>query len=266
MNNIILLEKKHKKTIDYFFTRFPVTSLYVYKNLTEYGVENNLEKQQADYYGYVKNNKLLALCAFHNAGIAILASPSTYSNYFYEIIEQKNLPFLLTFVNSIPYDYKDLIIKNECFMIYKGNKNLPVYSLKSENIINKNEIIELKSLYEQEYWDYIPDQTHYDEFRRAVNNKKQENCIVSYTINNKTAGIGFIETYSKKISVLGSIYVKKEFRGQKIGEKITLKLINLSLEKNLIPALSVDKVNVHAYSLYKKLGFKEISELCLLQL
>lgn len=81
--------------------------------------------------------------------------------------------------------------------------------------------------------------------------KATENLIAGYGGMYFAAGEGYIY----------NIAVKKEFRGQKIGQAIIQKLIDYSLEKNLeFLSLEVRESNTPAINLYKKMNFKIIGK------
>ena len=81
--------------------------------------------------------------------------------------------------------------------------------------------------------------------------KTPENLIAGYGGMYFAAGEGYIY----------NIAVKKEFRGQKIGQAIIQKLIDYSLGKKLeFLSLEVRESNTPAINLYKKMNFKIIGK------
>lgn len=79
--------------------------------------------------------------------------------------------------------------------------------------------------------------------------------------HNRLVGFITINTKSKKFGgclYIVNIVVDKEYQRRGVATKLILKAILTAKEKtqNLIVALEVDKTNLKAINLYKKLGFK----------
>ncbi|MGM0606911.1 MAG: GNAT family N-acetyltransferase [Candidatus Muiribacteriota bacterium] len=268
MNNIILLSKKNKKNIYRFLNNFPVSSLYIYKNLIKNEIKNQGNPEDADYYGYFEKNQLKAIAAFFNAGICLISSKVKRNSLFQNIIFQKKPLFILSFKNSLPDDMKKNIIKNEVFMIRRTNKQThiskPYTSIATMKHLDC--LIELKKKFEIDYWNYIPTQTHLEEYRKNLKEKISKNHVIISKKFNIINGFGVIETDSPKINLLGSIFVDKKYRKNGIGKEITRHLINLTVKENKICALSVISENKTALKIYKKENFCPVSNLSLVEL
>ncbi len=79
---------------------------------------------------------------------------------------------------------------------------------------------------------------------------------VAKTEDNLTVGYGGMY-FAGGEGYIYNIAVKKEYRGQKIGQMLVQKLIDCSLEKNLeFLSLEVRESNIPAINLYKKMNFK----------
>lgn len=122
---------------------------------------------------------------------------------------------------------------------------ISILPLEKENI---PEIAKLERLYFSQPWSekaFLDAITGGNSYFVAA--KTPENLIAGYGGMYFAAGEGYIY----------NIAVKKEFRGQKIGQAIIQKLIDYSLEKNLeFLSLEVRESNIPAINLYKKMNFK----------
>jgi RimJ/RimL family protein N-acetyltransferase len=74
--------------------------------------------------------------------------------------------------------------------------------------------------------------------------------------NNQAIGQGLLEYELPKHRLIGGIYVSERFRQKGIGNLITCSLIQLVLEKQKLPTLTVDVENKDAIKLYEQLGFE----------
>lgn len=83
---------------------------------------------------------------------------------------------------------------------------------------------------------------------------------VAKTEDNLTVGYGGMYFASGEGYVY-NIAVKKEYRGQKIGQMLVQKLIDYSVSKNLeFLSLEVRESNTAAINLYNKMGFKTLGK------
>ena len=110
------------------------------------------------------------------------------------------------------------------------------------------EVVKLEKLYFSQPWS---EKAFLDAFDGGnsyfVAAKTKENLVVGYGGMYFASGEGYIY----------NIAVRKDFRGQKIGQNIIKNLIYYSLEKDLeFLSLEVRESNIPAVNLYKKMNFK----------
>lgn len=89
--------------------------------------------------------------------------------------------------------------------------------------------------------------------------------LIPYLVNQDIMGVayhsigyGILRIEDDRGLVTGGIL--EEYRGIGAGKFVFQELINICLEKKLIPALEVLKTNTRAFNLYLSLGFKIINE------
>lgn len=112
---------------------------------------------------------------------------------------------------------------------------------------------------------FIEVQTHFGAQVKAINDMvkslKQRMIEEDYLLVLKDQEIiaqGFIEDETETLGFLSGIYVTPKYRGQGIGEKVSLALTHKLLERNKRPTLFVIKENQSARRLYEKIGYKVI--------
>lgn len=107
------------------------------------------------------------------------------------------------------------------------------------------------------------DMAYWEGFLRLAQNKNKEIMIMAY-VNGEMVGMGTIFWDDKaKICHIGNmvaIYVKKTFQGKGIGYELASRLISEAKTIRHLKKikLEVNKENVPAFELYKKLGFDVI--------
>ena len=94
-------------------------------------------------------------------------------------------------------------------------------------------------------------------------NLKKENPFyrrLNYLIDNKIVGyVEYAHIYEKM--EIENIFVKEEYRNQKIATKLMQKIINIALENDIYNiTLEVRKSNKIAIKLYENFNFKQIAE------
>lgn len=115
----------------------------------------------------------------------------------------------------------------------------------------------LVKLLDEELWDRYPEINHL----YVDGNIIEDNAYVILLMHNgKAIGCGCLRPFNSGNSIeLKRVFVKQEFRGQKLSKKIINELILLAKEKkyNSIK-LETGKRQPESISLYKNTGFKEI--------
>ena len=93
---------------------------------------------------------------------------------------------------------------------------------------------------------------------------KERNCVLVAKADNQILGYvyGFIQdngqVFDTKIAQLDSIFVKNEYRGQKIAKNLIQEFVNWAKNQGASEVeLSVCKGNKKAINLYKNEGFEE---------
>ena len=112
---------------------------------------------------------------------------------------------------------------------------------------------------------FIEVQTHFGAQVKAINDMvkslKQRMSEEDYLLVLRAQEIiaqGFIEDETASLGFLSGIYVTPKYRGQGIGEKVSLALTDKLIERNKRPTLFVMKENQSARRLYEKIGYKVI--------
>lgn len=259
MEKIILLNNSHKKIVEDYIYKHPFSCIFISNTFYKKGLENNNDLDSADFFGIIKDDLLIGICTVYNLNICILACNKKIEKKFLEKIQGSRFYILRNPYINKKYEQ----IKSEIFMIY--NKKITL--LKNDTSIANNtkdnleQVLSLKIDFETEYWNYIPDIEHIKEFETNIKEKMVNNNVFIYKEKNNVMGCGFIESENPRCALIGSIFVKKDFRGIGLGKKITQYMIYEIKRRNKIPALTVEKNNIHAFNIYKNTGFCEISKM-----
>ncbi|MCK9223460.1 MAG: GNAT family N-acetyltransferase [Candidatus Muirbacterium halophilum] len=260
MDNIILLKSKDKKKVYSFLKCHPLSTIFIKEVIENKGFINNSEQNHGDFYGIFKNNIIIGIIVKYNMGISIISGTS-HANELSENFDNTN------FIIKRKTKDKENIAKQETFMLYTKKtiitfNSYRVFIAKTKDI---EELLKLRLEFEKEYWNYNPEKIDEEKFEKLIIEKVSKKEVLIYKLDNKIAAIGFCETENHKVILIGSIFVKNEFRGLGIGKTLTLGLCDYIIQKNKMPCLTVDINNIKAYNLYKNIGFKAISEIYLVE-
>ena len=84
-------------------------------------------------------------------------------------------------------------------------------------------------------------------------------CLLIAYYNDKPAGCVAYKKIGEEICEMKRLYVKNEFRGEKIGEKLVLELLNKGRENKFrLMRLDTHPWMNAAQNLYQKFGFREV--------
>lgn len=95
-----------------------------------------------------------------------------------------------------------------------------------------------------------------NQLKKKMAERNLADAYLLVNINNQAIGQGLLEYELPKHRLIGGIYVSERFRQKGIGHLITCSLIQVVLEKQKLPTLTVDVENKNAIKLYQQLGFE----------
>ncbi|SFC78109.1 Acetyltransferase (GNAT) family protein [Bacillus sp. 491mf] len=103
-----------------------------------------------------------------------------------------------------------------------------------------------------------------EQLQRLINKEKISNDIekgIFFVMHdNVPIGVGRYGSYTKNYIEFTTFYVEEQFRGQKYGGILLSYMISDCLKRGKTPILQTSSNNISARSLYKKLGFKEVTD------
>ena len=129
--------------------------------------------------------------------------------------------------------------------------------------INPQQLRDIKKLFE----DYGKLRNHDEalgDYLYELNNlpgeySAPEGCLLIAYFNDKPAGCVAYKKIGRDICEMKRLYVKKEFRGKKIGDKLVLELLNKARDyKYRLMRLDTHPWMMTAQNLYLKFGFREV--------
>jgi GNAT superfamily N-acetyltransferase len=95
-----------------------------------------------------------------------------------------------------------------------------------------------------------------NQLKKKMTERSLSEAYLLVQVNNQVIGQGLLEYGLPKHRLIGGIYVSMRHRNKGIGLLLTRALVQVVLEKNMLPALTVEVGNEEAIKLYKRLGFE----------
>lgn len=243
------------------------------------------------YYAYYKSDELKALLLF------------TANGTFFPMIEDEEILKKLDFLRIIKENDPSLIkgdkksvdgvwkVINRVVSDYDLKKcTLMKYDVLSENavceskklslekdiLVQKNslEIININNininnsinflLEVEKAFDRNP--LSINKLKLKVNNKNEFDDYIFIGHNGEIVGQGLVEFEGAKVSLIGGIYTRPDYRGRGIGKIITRELVSRISRREQDIYLTVLDENTLAMNLYEKLGFERLEEYYLMNL
>lgn len=241
------------------------------------------------YYGYYKNSELKALLLF------------TASGTFFPVIEDadilKKLDFLKLIKENNPsvikgdkktldgiwkviqrvvsdYDLKKCTLMKYDVLKGKTAGKSEKLSLEKNILIQKNSLeiinnIDINNsinflLEVEKAFDRNP--LSINKLKLKVNNKNEFDDYIFVGHDKDVVGQGLVEFEGPKVSLIGGIYTRPDFRGRGIGKVITAELISRISKREQDVYLTVLDENSVAINLYETIGFGKIEEYYLMNI
>jgi N-acetylglutamate synthase-like GNAT family acetyltransferase len=272
MGKFIKLNKEYTKIYNEYIDKYFYENLYLSLDFSRNFNDSKRTKKAGDFYGYIKSEKLLGVFVFSNNNILhlsfidkdVLKKVDLFRAIKYykpKIIKGKkeNLEDVISlFEKSI-----SKIKTNDYYIMKYNNKAISVQGtdvIDSECVNNSFDFL----VNVEKEFDRNPKLLN--DIKSKILNKYKKNEYFAYTDNNRIIAQGMLENKGDKYIVIGGIYIGKEYRRQGYGKKIVGKLVNKVISDKKTPILLVKKNNTNAISLYKKIGFEEMSDFRIVEL
>lgn len=248
-------------------------------------------REGSKYYGYYKNAELKALLLFTASGtfFPVIEDDDILKKLdFLRLIKENNpgvikgdkksLDGVWKVINRVVSDYdlkkctlmKYDVIKDQSVSEGKAlsiEKNILIQK-NSLEIININNIDINKSinflLEVEKAFDRNP--LSINKLKLKVNNKNEFDDYIFVGHNKEVVGQGLVEFEGPKVSLIGGIYSRPDFRGRGIGKVITSELVSRISKREQDVYLTVLDENVVAINMYEKIGFEKIEEYYLMNI
>lgn len=100
-----------------------------------------------------------------------------------------------------------------------------------------------------------------NQLKKKLEERVMQDAYLLLAFEDKVIGQGLLEYGLPAHKLLGGIYLTQKQRGLGLGGLLTMALMQIVLDQNKLPALTVESSNEAAIHLYEKLGFEKMGEL-----
>jgi uncharacterized protein len=265
---IKLLTQADKRIILEYLERNEIETSFLYANVMEFGVDNDLSiRRCADYYGFFHDNILKGILPFYNLGSCIPHfEVEDAVPLFAEIMKERNFEFLLGMHKVIKplyeeiKDYKEIQTYDESS--YFINSSLKPFILDGVNFITSNGVISdnmVDFLLEARIKGF--DQTaEREDIKESLIQRGAEEEYIFLEKDNRIIAQACVQTYTPKINQIGAVYTTEEERGKGYCKAIVSEMCSRIIGRGKIPTLSVKKKNLPAVKAYTALGFQHYDD------
>ena len=272
MGNFIKLTNMHRKMYYEYIEKHFYDNLYLSLDFSRNFNESKYTKKAGDFYGYIKDDRLLGVFVFSNNNILHLSFIDrdvlkkvdllrAIKYYKPKIIKGKK-ENLDDVINLVEKSITKIKVNDYYIMKYNNNKCVNHSSdfVNSELINNSFEFL----VNVEKEFDRNPKLLN--DIKLKILTKYECDEYFAYTNNGKIIAQGMLENEGNEHIIIGGIYIDKNFRKKGYGQQIVEILVSEVIKKNKIPILLVKKDNEKAIKLYNKIGFIEMSDFRILEL
>ena len=261
---IRLLIQSDKQMVLEYLERNEIETSFLYANIIEFGVENRQDTRRcADYYGFFEGQMLKGILPFYNLGSCI---PHYEVNdaipLFAGLMKERNFEFLLGMHKIIKPLYEEIKVYKEIQSYdessYFINRGLKPFILDGVNFIDANGVDS------DEVVDFIvgarangfKQVVTKEDIRKSLAQRGKEEDFIIAEKDGKMVAQACIQTYTRQINQIGSVYTAEEERSKGYCKAIVSEMCRRIFAKGKMPTLSVKKKNIPAVKAYTALGFE----------
>jgi GNAT superfamily N-acetyltransferase len=262
----------HRKMYYEYIEKHFYDNLYLSLDFSRNFNESKYTKKAGDFYGYIKDDRLLGVFVFSNNNILHLSFIDrdvlkkvdlfrAIKHYKPKIIKGKK-ENLDDVINLVEKSISKIKVNDYYIMKYNSNECVNHLSdFVNSGLINSS--FEFLVNVEKEF-DRNPKLLN--DIKLKILTKYEADEYFAYTSDGKIIAQGMLENEGNKHIIIGGIYIDKNFRKKGYGQQIVEVLVSEVIKKNKIPILLVKKDNEKAINLYNKIGFIEMSDFRIVEL
>ena len=268
-----LLSNNDKSAVMDYICRNETETSFLYANVLSIGLENDMKTRRcADYFGYFEGNELKGIIPFYNLGSCI---PHYETNeaipYFIQIMKEREFKYILGMARIIRpifegvKDYKKVHVCNESS--YFINSEFKPFKVDGLELIDARE-----AAAEPEIVDFLvrvragfDENVSREEAVESLGTDPEEDAVIA-VFNGEPVSFAKIQTYTKTLSQLGSVYTEEAYRGRGYCKAVVSEICSRIVARGKLPSLFARKNNTPAVSAYSALGFRPADDCLFIEL
>lgn len=271
---IRLLNNDDKQAVLDYICKNDIETSFLYANVISFGLENDREKRRcAYYYGFFNETGLRGILPFYNLGSCIPHYESEQAiPLFAQIMKERKFEYLLGMARIVRplyqsiRDFKKIKVCNEsCYFI---NKSLRPYKAEGVEFREASEASRDDSLLDflmrVRNIGFHENVSREDELRR-LSSDPEEDAVVAVA-NGIPVAFANIQTYTKSLSQIGSVYTEEAERGKGYCKTVVSEVCRRIEARGKMPALFARKNNVPALKAYTAIGFEPFDDYLFVEL
>ncbi len=266
---IRLLSGEDKQIVLEYIERNEIETSFLYGNVIDYGIDNRKEfRRCADYFGFFSDGRLTGILPFYNLGSCIPHYEQTEAlDAFVQLMKERSFEFLLGMERIIRPIYneisgfKDIVECNESsYFINKSFRPYVIDGLEFFDPRQKSDDKEVIDFIIQMRNRGFHEAVDAEQVTRSLVPANPEEDVVIAVKDGKMVAYAAIQTYTRTLNQIGSVYTAEEERGKGYCKAVVSELCKKILLKNKLPTLFARNNNIPAVKAYTALGFERFDD------
>lgn len=263
---IRLLTQADKEIILEYLGRNEIETSFLYANVIEFGVDNDLSKRRcADYYGYFDDEILRGILPFYNLGSCIPhfevdgAIP-----LFAAVMKERKFEFFMGMYKVIKPLYEEIKEYKETQAYdessYFINRSLKPFILDGVNFIKSNEDDNVVDFVIEARVKGFNQTVVREDIEKSLIQRGEEEEFIFLKKDGRIIAQACVQTYTPKINQIGAVYTTEQERGKGYCKVVVSEMCRRIIHKGKLPTLTVKNMNLPAVKAYTALGFEHYDD------
>ncbi len=271
---IRLLNNNDKQAVLDYINRNEIETSFLYANVIRFGLENDRETRRcADYFGIFDATGLKGILPFYNLGSCIphYESEQAIPLFAQKMKERKfeHLMGMAGIVRPLYQNIKDFkkikVCKESCYFV---NKSLKSFKAEGVEFREASEAARDESLLDfllrVRNIGFHENVSREDELKR-LSNDPEEDAVIAVA-NGVPVAFANIQTYTKSLNQIGSVYTEEAERGKGYCKTVVSEVCRRIAARGKMPTLFARKNNEPALKAYTALGFEPFDDYLFIEL
>jgi predicted GNAT family N-acyltransferase len=263
---IRLLTQADKEIILEYLRRNEIETSFLYANVIEFGVDNDLSKRRcADYYGFFDGEILKGILPFYNLGSCIPHFEVDEAiPLFAEVMKERNFEFLMGMYKVIKPLYEEIKEDKETQTYdessYFINRSLKPFILDGVNFKKSNEDDNVVDFVIEARVKGFNQTIAREDIKKSLIQRGEEEEFIFLKKDGRIIAQACVQTYTPKINQIGAVYTTEQERGKGYCKAIVSEMCRRIIQKGKLPTLTVKNLNLPAVKAYTALGFEHYDD------